>query len=166
MANLANLMEANVATTSHAVQRLDQPAGNGNGNRNRDGEGNDLGGTPMTLTSFLKVHPPTFRGLTNSTEADNWFRAMERALQAQHVPTNQYVEFVAYQLSGETQYWWQGECQLLRLSNAEISWDVFQTVFYKKYFPELVREVRELELMQLKQGSLSIVEYTTKFEEL
>ncbi|KAL4315349.1 hypothetical protein AHAS_Ahas15G0176200 [Arachis hypogaea] len=120
----------------------------------------------MTLASFLNVHPPAFRGTTNDTEVDNWFRAMERALQIQHVPNNQFVEFAAYQLMGKAQHWWQGECQLLRLSNANIPWDVFQTAFYKKYFPESVREAKVLELMQLKQGSLSVAEYTSKFEEL
>ncbi|KAL4315081.1 hypothetical protein AHAS_Ahas15G0149400 [Arachis hypogaea] len=170
MANLANTMEANAAATLQVIQRLGQPGGNrnrnGDGNGNGDGEGNDLGGAPMTLASFLKVYPPTFRGSTNSTEPDNRFRAMERALQAQHVPGNQYVEFAAYQLLGEAQHWWQGECQLLRLPNAEISWDVFQRAFYRKFFPESMREAKELELMQLKQGSLSMAEYTSRFEEL
>ncbi|XP_015948686.1 uncharacterized protein LOC107473619 [Arachis duranensis] len=66
---------------------------------------------------------------------------MERALQAQHVPYNQYLEFAAYQLVGEAQPWW-------------------------KYFPEFVREAKEMELMQLKQGSMSVAENTNKFEEL
>ncbi|XP_016172670.1 uncharacterized protein LOC107615067 [Arachis ipaensis] len=95
MANLANTMEANVATTLQAVQRFGQPVGNRNGNRdgnsNGDRNDNDLG---------------------------------------------------------------------------EIPWDVFQTVFYRKYFPESVREAKELELMQLKQGSLSVAEYTSWFEKL
>ncbi|XP_016206701.1 uncharacterized protein LOC107647091 [Arachis ipaensis] len=38
--------------------------------------------------------------------------------------------------------------------------------FYKKYFPESAREEKEMELMQLKQGSLSVADYTSKFEEL
>ncbi|XP_016195253.1 uncharacterized protein LOC107636245 [Arachis ipaensis] len=170
MANLANTMEANAAATLQAVQRLGQPAGNGNGegNRNDDAEGNgdNMGGALMTLATFLKVHPPSFRGLTNPTKADNWFQAMERALQAQHVPINQYVEFAAYQLLGEAQHCWQGECQLLQFQNAEIHWDVFQTTFYKKYFSEFIREVKEMELMQLKQGSLSVADYPSRFEEL
>ncbi|XP_015954776.1 uncharacterized protein LOC107479140 [Arachis duranensis] len=91
---------------------------------------------------------------------------MERALQAQHVLANQYMEFSAYQLLREAQYWWQGECQLIRLSNAEISWDAFQMAFYKKYFPESAREVKEMELMQMKHGSLSMADYTSRFEEL
>ncbi|XP_016185816.1 uncharacterized protein LOC107627500 [Arachis ipaensis] len=147
MANLVNTMEANAAATLQAVQRLGQPAGNRNGdeNGNNNGEGN---------------------GSTNPTEADNWFQAMEHALQAQHVSNNQYVGFAAYQLLGETRHWWQGECHLLQLQNADIPWDVFQTAFYKKFFPESAREAKELELMQLKQGSLSVADYTSRFEEL
>ncbi|KAL4315481.1 hypothetical protein AHAS_Ahas15G0189400 [Arachis hypogaea] len=75
---------------------------------------------PMTLATFLKVHPLTFRGSTNPTEADNWFQAMERALQAQHVLNNQYVEFAAYHLLDEAQHWWQAECRLLQLQNADV----------------------------------------------
>ncbi|KAL4306550.1 hypothetical protein AHAS_Ahas16G0189500 [Arachis hypogaea] len=108
----------------------------------------------MTLAMFLKVHPPTFQGSTNPTEADNWFQAMERALQAQYVPDNQYVEFSAYRLVGKAQHWWQVECRLLQFRNADVPWDVFQTAFYKKYFPESAREAKEMELMRLKQGSI------------
>ncbi|XP_057723853.1 uncharacterized protein LOC130939794 [Arachis stenosperma] len=155
-----------------AVQRLGQPARNGNengrrnANENAGGSGDNTGGAPMTLATFLKVHPPSFRGSTNPTEVDNWFQAMERALQAQHVPHNQYVEFAAYQLREEAQHWWQAECHLLQLQNADVPWDVFQIAFYKKYFPESAREVKEIELMQLKQGSMSVAECTNKFEEL
>ncbi|XP_057758308.1 uncharacterized protein LOC130978986 [Arachis stenosperma] len=174
MANLANTMEANAAATLQAVQRLGQLTGNGNGNENGEGNTNDnaegngdnTGGIPMTLATFLKVHRPTFRGSTNPIEADHWFQAIERALQAQHVPLNQYVEFAAYQLAGEAQPWWQAECRLLQLQNTDIPWEVFQTAFYKKYFPESAREAKEMELMQLKQGSMSVAEYTNKFEEL
>ncbi|XP_016178552.1 uncharacterized protein LOC107621006 [Arachis ipaensis] len=143
MANLANTMEANATATLQAVQRLGQPAKNGNGegnaNDNAKGNGDNMGVVPMTLATFLK---------------------------AQQVPLNQYVEFAAYQLAGEAQPWWQAECRLLQLQNADIPWEVFQTTFYKKYFPESARKAKKMELMQLKQGSMSVAEYTNKFEEL
>ncbi|XP_020997261.1 uncharacterized protein LOC110280533 [Arachis duranensis] len=143
MVNHANTMEANAAATLQAVQRLGQPMGNGNengegnANDNAEGNGDNMRSAPMTLETFLKVHPPIFRGSTNPTEADNWFQAMERALQAQHVPKNQYVEFAAYQLREEAQHWWQP-----------------------------AREAKEIELIQLKQGSLFVADYTSQFEEL
>ncbi|XP_052109263.1 uncharacterized protein LOC127741229 [Arachis duranensis] len=93
----------------------------------------------MTLSTFLKVHPPTFRGTSNPIDADNWIQAIERALQAQQVLDEQWVKFGTYQLHGEAQHWWQG----MRLGNA-----------------------KELKLFQLKQGQMTITEYTSKFEEL
>ncbi|XP_016192382.1 uncharacterized protein LOC107633258 [Arachis ipaensis] len=153
MANLANTMEANAAVTLQVVQRLGQPAGNknengdGNADDNAERNGDNMGGALMTLVMFLKVHPPSFRGSTNPMEADNWFQAMEHALQAHHVPNNQYVEFAAYQLREEVQHWWQAEWRLLQLQNADIPWDVFQTAFYNKYFPESARGAKEMELM-------------------
>ncbi|KAL4381674.1 hypothetical protein AHAS_Ahas04G0157100 [Arachis hypogaea] len=107
MANLANIVEANAAATLQAVQRLGQPAENENGNSeenandNADRNDDNTGGVLMTLVTFLKVHLPIFRGSTTPTEVDNWFQAMERALQVQHVPNNQYVGFFDYQLAGE-----------------------------------------------------------------
>ncbi|XP_052111606.1 uncharacterized protein LOC127742973 [Arachis duranensis] len=38
--------------------------------------------------------------------------------------------------------------------------------FHKKYFPGSVRNAKELELLQLKQGQMTVIEYTSRFEEL
>ncbi|KAL4344991.1 hypothetical protein AHAS_Ahas11G0233700 [Arachis hypogaea] len=100
MTNLANVMQANAATTTHAMERM----GQGNGNGTGEGTGNNLGDRPMTLATFLK-----------------------------------FVGFAAYQLLGEAQHWWQGECRLMQLQNEDIPWKLFQTVFYKKYFSESMR---------------------------
>ncbi|KAL4394681.1 hypothetical protein AHAS_Ahas02G0176300 [Arachis hypogaea] len=104
----------------------------------------------MMLSIFLKVHPPTFRGTSNSTDADNWIQAIERALQAQQVPDEQCVEFGTYQLHGEAQHWWQRMRHIMQPDGIMISWELFRDEFYKKYFSTLVRNAKELELLQLK----------------
>ncbi|XP_057740130.1 uncharacterized protein LOC130957280 [Arachis stenosperma] len=76
------------------------------------------------------------------------------------------LPMIMLRLAGEAQPWWQAECYLLQLQNTDIPWEVFQTAFYKKYFPESAREAKEMELMQMKQSSLSVADYTNKFEEL
>ncbi|MED6160211.1 hypothetical protein PIB30_117913 [Stylosanthes scabra] len=78
------------------------------------------------------------------------------------------MEFVTYQLDGEAQYWWQGALRLLQQGNENImiTWEMFKEEFYKKYFPNSVRGAKELELMQLRQGFMSVDTYTNKFEEL
>ncbi|KAL4293159.1 hypothetical protein AHAS_Ahas18G0100200 [Arachis hypogaea] len=64
----------------------------------------------MTLATFLKVHPLTFKGTSNPTDANNWIQAMERALQ---VPKEQWVEFGIYQLQSKAQHWWYGIRRIL-----------------------------------------------------
>ncbi|XP_016178318.1 uncharacterized protein LOC107620705 [Arachis ipaensis] len=121
---------------------------------------------PITLETFLKVNPPKFKGATNPIEADTWFQAMEHALQAQLVPEEQCVEFTTYLLTGEASHWWQRARGFLQQEDDPITWDAFQVKFYKKYFPNSARTAKELELLQLKQGAMSVSKYTEKFEEL
>ncbi|XP_016164932.1 uncharacterized protein LOC107607496 [Arachis ipaensis] len=138
MATLENMAAAMHAT----VEAL--------GNQTNNGNGDNGGNGPMMLTTFLKIHLPTFGGTTNPTEADNWFQKIEQALHTQQVPEDQRVEFATYQLAGEAQYWWQGTQRLLQQCDATIPWDAFRTEFYKKYFPNSVKTAKELELLQLK----------------
>ncbi|KAL4390109.1 hypothetical protein AHAS_Ahas03G0112200 [Arachis hypogaea] len=73
-----------------AMQATAEALGNqiNNGNNGNNGDNG-----PMSLSSFLKVHPSTFRGTSNPTDADNWIWVIERALQAQQVPDEQWIEF-------------------------------------------------------------------------
>ncbi|XP_025674896.1 uncharacterized protein [Arachis hypogaea] len=120
------------ATMQATAEAIENQMNNGNNGNNGD-EG------PMTLSSFLKVHPPTFRGTSNPTDADNWIQTITRALQAQQFPEEQWIEFGTYQLQE----------------------------FYKKYFSNSIRNAKELELLQLKQGQMTATEYTSRvFSEL
>ncbi|XP_015950370.1 uncharacterized protein LOC107475252 [Arachis duranensis] len=140
IAALGNMAAAMQAT----AEVLGNQINNGNNGNNGD-EG------PIMLSSFLKVHPPTFRGTSNPTDADKWIQAIERALQAQQ---------------GEAQHWWQGMRCILQPDGVVIFWDLFQTEFYKKYFPSSVKNAKKLEPLQLKQGQMTVTEYTSRFEEL
>ncbi|XP_016195600.1 uncharacterized protein LOC107636615 [Arachis ipaensis] len=42
--------------------------------------------------------------------------------------------------------------------NAVIPWDAFQSKFYKKYFPNSVKTAKDLELLHLKQGPMSMAD--------
>ena len=45
-------------------------------------------------------------------------------------------------------------------------WVTFKERFYKKYFSEEERDNKEKEFIDLTQGSMTMREYTTKFERL
>ncbi|XP_016199733.1 uncharacterized protein LOC107640747 [Arachis ipaensis] len=146
MNTVAEAVREAAVAAARAVERL----GVRNGNVNEHGEenGNDennIGNPerPMNLATFLKVNPPKFKGTLVATDADNWFRGIERSLRAQHVPEGHHVEFSTYILEGEA-----------------------EDEFYEKYFSRAARDAKEMELMQLKQGDMTIAEYARKFDDL
>jgi len=47
-----------------------------------------------------------------------------------------------------------------------VTWARFKFEFLRKYFPEDLRTMKEVEFLNLKQDNLSVAEYAAKFEEL
>ncbi|XP_057760468.1 uncharacterized protein LOC130980843 [Arachis stenosperma] len=169
MNDVAEVVREAAVGVARAVERLGVRNGNENeyGEDNRNDE-NNLGHPerPMTLATFLKVNPPKFKGTLVATDADNWFRGIERSLRAQHVPEGQHVEFAIYMLEGEAEYWCQGIQRLLQQNENNIPWDICRDEFYKKYFPGATRDAKEMELMQLRQGDMTVAEYARNFDDL
>jgi len=78
----------------------------------------------------------------------------------------QKVAFGTYTLVEEDEYWWENTRQCLEAEGQDVTWDVFKRVFLEKYFPEDVRNKKEMELLELKQGNMIVAEYGAKFKEL
>ena len=76
------------------------------------------------------------------------------------------VAFGTYTLVEEVEYWWENTHQCIEVEGQDVTWDVFKRVFLEKYFPEDVRNKKEMEFLELKQGSMTVAEYAAKFEEL
>ncbi|XP_020999525.1 uncharacterized protein LOC110281537 [Arachis duranensis] len=83
-----------------------------------------------------------------------------------HVPEGQHVEFATYMLEGEAEHWWKGVQRLLQQDEGDIPWNTFKDEFYKKYFPRAARDAKEMELVQLKQGDMTIAKYARNFDDL
>ncbi|XP_022843248.1 uncharacterized protein LOC111366785 [Olea europaea var. sylvestris] len=46
------------------------------------------------------------------------------------------------------------------------TWDEFKEAFLKKYYPTSIQSRKEVEFLTLTQGSMTLIEYKQKFEEL
>ena len=66
----------------------------------------------------------------------------------------------------EAEYWWENTGQCLEAKGQVVTWEVFKRVFLEKYFPEDVRNKKEMEFLELKQGNMTVAEYATKFKKL
>ncbi|XP_058746761.1 uncharacterized protein LOC131619712 [Vicia villosa] len=54
----------------------------------------------------------------------------------------------------------------MEILGATITWTVFRSTFLEKYFPKDARGKKEIEFLELKQWSSTVVEYAARFEEL
>ncbi|XP_058762830.1 uncharacterized protein LOC131636204 [Vicia villosa] len=69
-------------------------------------------------------------------------------------------------LAVEADDWWLETRQRLEVAGEEVTWAIFRREFLRKYFPEDVRGKKEIEFLELKQGSMSVTAYAAKFGEL
>ena len=84
---------------------------------------------------------------------EKWVPQLEKIFTVMGYINSQKVVFATYMLEGEAKLWWRGAESLLEFSGSEITWEVFLTIFFDKYFPN---SVKKAEFIQLKQGSITI----------
>jgi len=127
------------------------------------GAGND--GVRM-LETFLRNHPPTFKGRYDPDGAQKWLKEVERIFRVMQCSEAQNVCFGTHMLAEEADDWWVSLLPILEQDGAEVTLAVFRREFLDRYFPEDVRGKKEIEFLELKQGDMSVIEYATKFVEL
>src|SRR5688572_4751983 len=81
------------------------------------------------------------------------------------VTSEEKAELAAYQLKGVAQIWFE-QWKELRGINAFPSWDEFKTAFLDHFFPLKLREAKMREFIKLRQGGMSVREYSLKFTKL
>jgi len=118
------------------------------------------------LDCFLRNNPPTFKGRFGLEGAQTWVQGMERIFRAMVTGDDQKVRLATHMLAKEAEYWWTNAKGRLETGEEVVTWARFKTEFLRKYFPEDLRTRKEVEFLNLKQGSSSMAEYAAKFEEL
>jgi len=118
------------------------------------------------LETFLRNHPPTFKGGYDPDGAQTWLKEIERVFRVMQCIEVQKVRFGTHMLAEEADDWWIGLLPILEQDGAEVTWAVFNREFLDRYFPEDVRGMKEIEFLELKQGNMSVTEYAAKFVEL
>lgn len=74
--------------------------------------------------------------------------------------------FASHKIRGPTIRWW--ECDLALMTNQRVpkDWENFKTTFMDKHFPSSLRTQKDFEFQKLRQGTMSVVVYVEKFEDM
>ena len=97
--------------------------------------------------------------------ADHWFRQIENVLEAMDITSDAAkIRLAVFQLESESQVWWDW-VKTSRDSEA-MTWAEFHRLFMSKYFPTTARHAKAQELLELRQGTMTVMEYMARFTEL
>ena len=122
-------------------------------------------GGPSNLQRFREHHPPKFTGGGDPMVADHWFMQIENILEAMEITSDTTrIRLAAFQLEGEAQVWWRWARASRDLE--AMTWVEFQELFMGKYFPETARHAKAQEFLELKQGTMTVMDYVARFMEL
>ncbi|XP_071677270.1 uncharacterized protein [Lolium perenne] len=147
--------QANLATLQHLTQLA-----TGNANNNNGGDGN---GDPRSkLKDFQSTNPPVFSKCTEPLDADDWLRTIENNLEVAGVGNDEKVLFATHYLSGPARAWWEN-VKAIQAEGHVIGWEEFKTKFRKTHIPSGLIKLMKDKFMNLKQGSMSVVDYMDKF---
>jgi hypothetical protein len=113
------------------------------------------------MGDFQHTKPPTFSYAVDQMDADDWLKFVEKKLQGVQCNNREKVLLASHQLSGPTANW----CDAYVEAHEEpesINWSEFKAAFHAYHVPQGVIKLKK-EFQDLKQGSISVNEYITKF---
>jgi hypothetical protein len=117
------------------------------------------------LGEFQQTKPPTFSHSLKPMDADDWLKAIEKKLQVVQCNNCEKVLFASHQLEGPAADWWDAYVEVHEEPES-INWQEFKNSFRSQNVPLGVMKLKKEEFKDLKQGSMLVSEYVTRFTQL
>ena len=118
------------------------------------------------LRDFTRMNPPIFTGSKTSEDPQEFIDEVHKILVAMGATDIEKAELASYQLKDVAQTWCKMWQDSRVLGGVSITWELFKTTFLEKFFPREMREAKVEEFINLKQGSMTVREYSLKFVKL
>ena len=116
------------------------------------------------MKRFMVMQPPSFNGEPSAEAAEHWLKRMRRILVGLDIPEERRVGLVAYMLVDKANFWWES---MKRVNDTEVmTWEEFERIFLGKYFGEVAKHAKRMKFEHLIQGTMSVLEYESRFSEL
>jgi hypothetical protein len=117
------------------------------------------------LGDFQRTKPPTFSHSMEPMDADDYLKTVERKLQVVQCNNRQKVLLASHQLIGPAADWWDVYVEAHEESDT-INWNGFKMAFGSHHVPQGVIKLKKKKFQDLKQRSMTVSEYVTRFTQL
>jgi len=116
----------------------------------------------------FKVDIPEFEGKLDPDEFLDWLQTVERVFDFKDIPDEKKVKLVALKLRRYASTWWANiMAKRAKKGKSKIrSWRKMKSELKEKFLPSHYLQENYSKVHHLKQGSMSVEEYTREFERL
>ena len=120
------------------------------------------------ITKKVKVDAPEFDGRMDPNVFSDWLVVIEEYFDWYEMIDSERVRFAKMKLTNSAKMYWQNVLQdMLRLGEPPITqWAVMKAKLQDKYIPPSYKSQLFSTMINLKQMTLSVAEYSAKFEEV
>ena len=91
----------------------------------------------VSLSDFIKLHPPTFHHSVEPLDADDWLRSITHKLRSTLVDEADKVTFAAYHLERPASLWWENY-EAMRPAGQVTTWAEFSEAFREHHIPKVL----------------------------
>jgi hypothetical protein len=98
-------------------------------------------------------------------DANDWLRTVEKKLQVVQCNNREKVLLASHQLIEPTADWWDTYVEAHE-ETSTINWNEFKMAFQSHHVPQGVIKFKKKEFQDLKQGSMTVSLYVTRFMQL
>ena len=116
------------------------------------------------LKTYTNLGRSSFDGTENAIGVQAWLRTVERIFGDMQVNDQRRRQIASRQLKGIALDWW--EVIIAGRQEQEITWNQFKEMLEARFVPASTKASLLEEFIKLRQGSMSVTEYTQKFEGL
>jgi hypothetical protein len=117
------------------------------------------------IGDIQRTKPPTFSHSMEPMDADDWLKTVERKLQVVQCNNREKVLVASHQLTGPAADWWDAYVEAHEEPDT-INWNEFKMAFRSHHIPQGVIKLKKKEFQDLKQGSMMVSDYVTRFMQL
>lgn len=111
------------------------------------------------------MNPPEFYRLKMSEDSQEFIDEVYKILAIMNMRLDNKAELAACQLKGVAQIWYNQWKDEKGVSNV-VPWEEFKMAFLNRFFPLELREAKLVEFMNLRQGYMSVRDYSLKFNQI
>jgi hypothetical protein len=112
------------------------------------------------------MSPPEFMGEYDPSKTREWIQRMSGILESMECSEVDKVNFVTRSFRGDACHWWESTKAYMTANFVDMNWTNIRRLFIDHYIPESYQLQMERALNELKQGGMTVAEYTMRFNEL